>query len=382
MKRVVLFEANPASLTAHPAAAMFPRPSDDELDALADDIALHGQMEPIDTVGFVILDGLTRAAACQRAGILVRCRECDLGALGFSTAAAFVLSRNIRRRHLTDAQRAAVAAQAARLHAEELRAAKSASASTASRGSDGQFTAPAEAGVCRIRDTPVPPSEATDSTDELGGPESCHKTGRAADAAAKAAGATVRSVRMIAGAPDDVIAAVRDGKANIDQAVALARLDEEQRSKLIGGVLPPAKQITATAKRDKVAADLYGRALPGKIGVAFSDARDALRDMVALIETISDRWEAMRGSQPYREALHGMPARTRQKLTMLAELASELRDARPASLCCYCRGQGATGGPTCRWCGNSGWITEDALRSAPRQIREFLEIYKEDPDDD
>jgi hypothetical protein len=91
----------------HPAADEFPMMSDDELDQLAADIEKHGLRQAIDFQGDELLDGRNRLAAIRR--IKDEKRRNDL--LGFvastkrvmqvSDPIAYVISANVRRRHLT-----------------------------------------------------------------------------------------------------------------------------------------------------------------------------------------------------------------------------------------------------------------------------------------
>lgn len=86
----------------HPAADVFPMLSEDELADLAEDIRANGLHHPItlDSDG-VLIDGRNRLAACRLAGV-----EPTFDALNGHDPVAFILSENIRRRHLSAGQRA------------------------------------------------------------------------------------------------------------------------------------------------------------------------------------------------------------------------------------------------------------------------------------
>lgn len=94
----------------HPLANFVPLPPDAELRAMADDIAAHGLHQAIVMFEGVILDGRCRYLSCERAKV-----EPWFENYAGNDPVAYVLSRNIRRRHLTDAQRALVAARVANL---------------------------------------------------------------------------------------------------------------------------------------------------------------------------------------------------------------------------------------------------------------------------
>lgn len=88
----------------HPAAAIFPLLSGEPFSELVADIRQHGLRHPIVLLEGAILDGRNRAAACELAGVEPRFEE-FIG----EDPIAFVVSTNLRRRHLDEAQRAMVA---------------------------------------------------------------------------------------------------------------------------------------------------------------------------------------------------------------------------------------------------------------------------------
>jgi hypothetical protein len=99
-------------LRVHPAAELFPIPSDDDIRALADDIRRHGQREPVsfirDDKGLaVLLDGVTRLDARESTGLKIDLADRAVFEQLSSTidATAFVISKNIHRRHLTAEQK-------------------------------------------------------------------------------------------------------------------------------------------------------------------------------------------------------------------------------------------------------------------------------------
>jgi ParB-like chromosome segregation protein Spo0J len=87
-------------LIAHPHSELFPRMSDDELAGLVADIENHGQQEPIILFEGKILDGRNRYVACQMIGIDPQTVEYD-----GKDALAFIISKNLHRRHLTQSQK-------------------------------------------------------------------------------------------------------------------------------------------------------------------------------------------------------------------------------------------------------------------------------------
>jgi hypothetical protein len=99
----------------HPAAALFPLMKGPEFGLLVEDIDEHGLPEPILMHQGLVLDGRNRLRACEIAGVEPRFIERD----GAGSPLAFVLSRNLHRRHLNESQRAIVAALTIGMFEEE-----------------------------------------------------------------------------------------------------------------------------------------------------------------------------------------------------------------------------------------------------------------------
>lgn len=102
-------------MKAHAYAEVFPMMSDAEIAALAADIKANGLRDPIITLADSILDGRNRFAACQIAGVEPKFEHYSF--TKNQDPLAFVVSRNLHRRHLDASQRAMIAAKMARLPA-------------------------------------------------------------------------------------------------------------------------------------------------------------------------------------------------------------------------------------------------------------------------
>ena len=95
----------------HPACAVFPTPSEKDIQELANDIKHNGLIEPITlTPNGLILDGKVRWSACETAGIEPRTVTYE-----GDDPIAFVLSKNKHRRHLSVSQKAMTVARLANL---------------------------------------------------------------------------------------------------------------------------------------------------------------------------------------------------------------------------------------------------------------------------
>ena len=97
-------------LSQHPISAAFPAMLETDFTALVNDIKANGQRLPIMVYDDQVLDGRHRYRACQQLGITPKLEE-----FTGTDPVSVVLSLNLQRRHLTESQRAMVAAELANL---------------------------------------------------------------------------------------------------------------------------------------------------------------------------------------------------------------------------------------------------------------------------
>lgn len=95
-----------SSYKDHTLAALLPLMTQPEIRELADDIRQNGQLAPVTLFEGKILDGRNRYRACKLAGVEPKVRE-----FKGKDPLTFVLSANVHRRHLTESQRALIAAR-------------------------------------------------------------------------------------------------------------------------------------------------------------------------------------------------------------------------------------------------------------------------------
>jgi hypothetical protein len=91
----------------HPVCELFPVLEGAEFDALVEDIREHGGAEPVWLHAGKIIDGRNRYLACKKLGIEVPTRQW----LGNGSLMSFVVSENLKRRHLSQSQPGCIGAE-------------------------------------------------------------------------------------------------------------------------------------------------------------------------------------------------------------------------------------------------------------------------------
>jgi len=196
-------------LSVHEAAALFPMLDDAKLDELAADIGKNGQLEPVVLFEGKLLDGRNRVEACRRALIAPQTRVLD----SCISPAAFVISANLQRRHLSSAQRSACAVRALaffKAEADERQRAAGARGVEGGRGNRKPLSQTRAEGL------------------------------RATDAAARAFGAgenAVAALASVASKAPEVLDAVMAGTIHtVTEAVRIAQLDPEARAEVMTAI--------------------------------------------------------------------------------------------------------------------------------------------------
>jgi hypothetical protein len=226
----------------------------EELSALAADIKAHGLRQPVVMHQGKVLDGRNRLLACERAGVAPRFVQWR----GKESPAAWVVSQNLHRRHLTDGQRKFIAGEVQKLYAEEARA----------RMEEGrnQYSSP---------------------TADL------RQGTRALTSAARAArdlGVSVRGVeqaKRVSEKAPVLKEAVLAGVASLDAAAALADEPEERQRALVAA---GPEAIKAAAKVKRVERKEPRTLAPPRNGLEF--ARMAIRDMEQIRKDDVERKQA------------------------------------------------------------------------------------------
>lgn len=103
-------EQKESKLPIHPVADLMPSMTEDEYTALKEDIRINGLRQPIVVHKGKLLDGRHRLRACRELGTDATVQVLDNVEGGIAN---FVISMNLKRRHLNESQRALVASQLA-----------------------------------------------------------------------------------------------------------------------------------------------------------------------------------------------------------------------------------------------------------------------------
>lgn len=200
-----------STLRAHPAADMFPMLEPGEMAELAEDIKARGLIEAIvlDADGLIV-DGRNRLEACGIAGVDPRFVEYMC-----SDVIGYIISKNLKRRHLTPGQRAAVAAELLPMLAAEAR----------KRQGHG-LTAP---GKTLKENLPEASGQARDKAGEMMG----------------VSGRSVEHAAAVQRHAPEVFARVKTGDIAVSTATQVAKLPEAERSAVAAA---PKEEIKAVAK--------------------------------------------------------------------------------------------------------------------------------------
>ena len=200
----------------HPYAALFPMLDDEELQKLADDIRQNGQLYPIilDNDSRVV-EGRNRLVACRLAGVEPEFEARDLDD---SDALALVIGANINRRHLTDSQRADIAAKLANIQPGARKGNRNATKNE-----------PADLPVCS--------DEAEPPVTQAAAAELLHVSERSVRSAAKV---------QRKGTPE-LQAAVQDGFVAVSKAAELADLPAVEQPAAVAAAKQPKPRRKTTA---------------------------------------------------------------------------------------------------------------------------------------
>jgi ParB-like chromosome segregation protein Spo0J len=184
---------------AHPVASIFPLMSASEYDSLLADIRENGLIEPIWIYQGQIIDGRNRDRACREIGFEPTVREWN----GVGSLVSFVVSLNLKRRHLDPSQLAMVGVDVLPMLEAEARERQ--------RAGLNQYSS--------LREI-IPEGS----------------TGKASEQAAKIVGANPRYVsdaKSITAKAPEIATHVRAGRVSIPEAKVLVNAEPETRAAIV-----------------------------------------------------------------------------------------------------------------------------------------------------
>jgi ParB-like chromosome segregation protein Spo0J len=201
------FEVAMNSIPFHRFADLFPLLQGAELQELADDIKANGQREPIILLCVdgrnQILDGRNRWLACESVGVEPIIED-YIGPEDDESLLAFVISRNLRRRHLNESQRAMLAAKLKPMFEE-----------AAKQRQQATRAAPGEKVGCNVGANLHPPRNIGKSNQ------------KAAEALAVSPRSVATASKVLDKAAPEVVQAVEAGKASVSDAAAVVGKSQE-----------------------------------------------------------------------------------------------------------------------------------------------------------
>ena len=184
----------------------------DEQEKLTQDIRVHGLLEPIITFEGQILDGRHRFQACETAGVAPRFEEFVGG-----DPVSYVLSKNLHRRHLTSAQKAAIAVEALPLLEKQAKKRQRQAGEQFGRGQERVAKVPQKIGE------PIDNKHDTEAVSQA-----AHLTGTNRQYVADA--------KRVATEAPDVFHAMKAGTVSLPEAQVLTHQSESDRQKILAAL--------------------------------------------------------------------------------------------------------------------------------------------------
>jgi hypothetical protein len=318
-------------LPIHPYAEIFPPMNFPDFDRLCGDIQQNGLQEDIVLLDGKVLDGRSRYLACLARGMTPRFRP-YAGECG--SPLAFVIARNLHRRHLTESQRALVAARLKPLFEEEARQRQIAGLK---RGSDlpvGENSPQREKHAEKRRSAQKAAELMQVSDFSVKAADKVHKQG-----------------------VEPLVAAVAEGKVSVSAAARIAALPAEQQQTEVARLergLKGKQSVPQVQGTPAACVDDDGRPLPDQVLPAFRQ-RPRLDQLSQRIDAVARQVERLKTS-PVAAHLNVEAASC-----SLRAVGRTLAAARPSRLCPH----PADSAADCPACGGHGWIPAAKTRLPP-----------------
>ncbi|HYF48877.1 MAG TPA: hypothetical protein VEJ63_05705 [Planctomycetota bacterium] len=308
----------------HPVANRFPMIEGDQFKAFCEDMRANGQREPILVWRAQIIDGRNRLAACETLGIepWYDIKDDDYFE-NEERAIAYIISINIRRRHLTQGQLAALAAECAESFASAAKARQQATLKQ-----NGTVSA-------NLREREKPQLSANLREAEKG---------KATEKAAEAFGVSSRSVesaKKVKEKSPHLHAKVKAGKISVHAAVKEIEKTEKQKAEHAAAV-------------DTYPADVQFKLKSSKYNPLIIRAKSIKEDGAALLKLAEGEMGAFIDINRLAASLEIVEA--------------IVKAGRPHSACPYCRAD-RLDKKGCKACKSTGWVPKLIFDQAPPELK-------------
>lgn len=242
------------TLDEHQIAAVFPRLSKTALDELAADIKANGLLDPVVLFEGKILDGRNRYAACLQVEVTPSLMEF---AGDWDAALRFVASKNLKRRDLTNTERAFAAAALAKLSKGRP---KNVAPATFSQSQAADLVGTSRDSVLRAR-----------QVEERGVPE--------------------------------LVEAAKSNEVGLENAAKIAKLPKEEQKKAVAG---GRKAMAAAAKKvpsKKAVSPPAAKNVPPPVYIGLSEAEQTIRRGAAGVTALHDLLEILEDVEKLAQSL-------------------------------------------------------------------------------
>ncbi len=316
----------------HPFAEIFPLHEGPLLWELSDDIKKNGQKEDVVLYENKVLDGRRRELGCIRHGIKPTYRQFGSRKSDGTDPLEFVMSVNLHRRHLGEAERAMAAAAYAKAKVGNPDLTKKSQKTLAKVGTSQSV---------QLEPIGLTNDEAAEKFDVT-------KTD------------IKRAKKVLASGTSALKEAVGDETISLSDAANVSGLPQEKQDEAIQKVKAgKAKSVTAAANEhdpETPLTDAHGTPIPDAAKEAFANlARfEELDSLCRKLQAGISEMASLAGGEHLARCLQATRSgdKTIYKSEHLNNLKRDIRFTRPHGVCPYCE----IGKPGCKGCNGMGWV--------------------------
>lgn len=239
------------TLEFHEVADIFPLMEGVDFNEFRDDIRKHGLKEPIWLHNGKIIDGRNRYMACQSLGIAPGFREWN----GVGDLTAFVVSLNLHRRHLTDSQRAMVAAKIAKKFEKSARERQAHGSTAPGRSASANGNHETLSANWREASSPNGDGNAKASSSHKGEADHSKVSEQAAALLNVSPRSVERATTVLKNGTPELVKAVEQGDVKVASAAQVATLPKPEQAQVVSQGPQAVKAKAKEIRQDKVKGD-------------------------------------------------------------------------------------------------------------------------------